>query len=300
MILSWNTKNITDRCLTSMKESIDFVKDNANVEVVVVDNASSDGSPEMISRNHQWVKLLSLKENLGYASGNNFGVKHTNFQNRFLILMNNDIYVKDKTIEEALDFMDKNPNCDVLGCYLEFPNGRFQPSAGYLPTPSSVWSWMWGLDKLPFIKNLFFPVHPKERIFFKKDRKVGWVMGAFLFMKREVFEKTKGFDEKFFMYMEEVEWCKRVEKAGYKIFYSPKFKITHVDKASALGDPERLIKIYKREIVGIVYYLRKHYPKDLGLLTFVIKVGVLFRFLAFSILGNKIRSRAYWQALKEL
>ena len=300
VIISWNTKDITDQCLSCLKKAVDFVKDRAEVEVIVSENASSDGSYEMIAKKHPWVKLYKLEQNFGYAIGNNFGFKKTNPRNKYLLLMNNDIYVRKSTIMEALNFMEENSQCDVLGCKLEYADGKFQPSAGFLPTPSSIWSWIWALDKLPIIKNFFLPVHPKSENFFREDRQVGWVMGAFLFMKREVFEKTKGFDESFFMYMEEVEWCRRVQKSGYKIFYSPKFSIIHLDKTSAFGNPKKLANIFRREILGIVYYLRRHYPKEVYWLVPVIKIGVLIRFLGFTILGNSLRRKAYWQALKEL
>jgi GT2 family glycosyltransferase len=196
--------------------------------------------------------------------------------------------------------MEENPQCDVVGCRLEYLDGRFQPSGGFLPTPGSVVSWICGLDKVPILKDFFLPVHPKNPKFFDKDRKVGWVMGAFLLMKRQVFENTKGFDENFFMYMEEVEWCRRIQKSGYNICYTPSFSVTHLDKASALGDTKRLAKIFRLEILGIVYYLRKHYPKQVKWLTPVIRIGVILRYLTFTLLGNKLRQDAYRQTLKDL
>ncbi|OGM06239.1 hypothetical protein A2129_02700 [Candidatus Woesebacteria bacterium GWC1_42_13] len=300
VILSWNTKDITDRCLSCLKKAEDFVKDRADVEVIVIDNASNDGSGEMIAKKHPWVRLFKMKKNLGYARGNNFGFKKANPRNNYLLIINSDVYVKEKTLFSALRYLEKNPTCDAIGCRLYYEDGRFQPSAGYLPTPKSVWSWIWGLDKLPIIKNFFLPVHPTERNFFVNDRQVGWVMGAFLFMKREVFEETQGFDENFFMYMDEVEWCRRVQESGYKICYTPNFSVIHLDKASAQGDPQKLTNIYRLEILGIVYFLRKHYLRQAKLLTLVVKIGVFFRFLAFTFLGNKIRRDAYLQAYREL
>jgi len=300
VIVSWNTRDITDKCLACMKKAVDFVKDRVNVEVIVVENASSDGTPEMIVKKHSWVKLINSGSDLGYAKGNNFGVKRTNKKNQYLLLINNDAYVRENTISDALNFFEKQPECDVLGCRLQYVDGRFQPSAGYLPTPFSVWTWIWGLDLIPLVKNWLKAVHPKDPSFFKSDREAGWVMGAFLFIKREVFEKTHGFDENFFMYMEEVEWCRRVHEAGYHIWYSPKFTITHVDKASAFGDPKELAKIFRKEILGLVYYLRKHYRQQIWWLLPIIKIGTLLRFLVFALLGNKMRQEAYLRTLQEL
>ncbi|HKB88346.1 MAG TPA: glycosyltransferase family 2 protein [Patescibacteria group bacterium] len=300
VIVSWNTKDITDRCLSAMKKAVAKVKSKADVEVIVVENDSEDGTAEMIAKKHPWVKLKPSGSDLGYGKGNNFGYKKANPKYDYLLLLNNDAYVNEDTLVKSLEYMEKNTNCDVLGCQLRFLDGRFQPSAGFLPNPTSVWSWIWGLDLVPGVNKLFKPFHPTDKDFFKKDREVGWTMGAFLFMKMEVFKKSGGFDENFFMYMEEVEWCRRVNMAGYKIWYTPGFWITHVDKASAMGKPEELAKIFRREILGFVYYLRKNYANQEYWFMPSIKAGIILRYLTFSILGNKMRQDAYSQTLKEL
>ena len=300
VIVSWNTKDITDKCLASMKRAVAYVKDKADVEVIVVENDSEDGTPEMIVKKHPWAKLRPSGSDLGYGKGNNFGYNLADKKNEYLLLLNNDAYVNEDTLAKSIDFMQKNSECDVMGCQLHFLDGRFQPSAGFLPTPTSVWSWIWGLDLVPVINMLFKPFHPKEKDFFKVDREVGWTMGAFLFMKMEVFKKSKGFDENFFMYMEEVEWCRRVKEAGGRIWYTPRFWVTHVDKASAMGKPEELAKIFRREILGFVYYLKKNYSDQAYWFVPAIKAGMLIRYLAFSLLGNKLRQSAYLQTFKDI
>lgn len=300
VIVSWNTRDITDVCLQKLKLAVDKVSRSLNVEVIVVDNASSDGSFEMISQKHRWVKLVNSGSNLGYAKGNNFGVKHSNPRFKYLLLLNNDAYVRPDTLENCLNFFSSNPGCDVLGCGLVFADGRFQPSAGYLPTPASSWTWLWGIDRLPFIKDFLKPVHPNSRKYFEFDRPVGWTMGAFLFMKRTVFAKTRGFDESFFLYMEEVEWCRRVRDLGFAVWYTPRFNITHLDKSHALKIPEKLSQIIRLEILGLVYFLKRYYSGSLFWLLPVIKIGVFARWLAFSLIGNNMRSRAYWQTFRQL
>lgn len=297
VIVSWNTKDITDKCLAQMKQAVDFVKDRADVEVIVVENASDDGSEQMIAKKYPWVALKPSGSDLGYGKGNNYGYKRTNPKYKYLLLLNNDAYVERETLTKCLDYFEENFECDVLGCKLHYEDGRFQPSAGYLPTPASVWSWIWGLELLPVIGKIFSPFHPKDPAFFEKTRRVGWVMGAFLFMKKEVYAKSKGFDENFFLYMEEVEWCRRVKEAGGKIWYNPAFSITHVDKASAKGDRLELSKIFRREILGFVYYLNKNYKNQSWWFIPAIKLGVAVRLLAFTLLGNKMRQDAYKQTL---
>lgn len=300
IIVSWNTKDVTDKCLAAMKEAVDFVKEKADVEVIVVENASEDGSPEMIAKKYPWVKLRPSGADLGYGKGNNFGFKKSDPKSKYILLLNNDAYVERETLTKSLEYFERNTKCDVMGCKLHFEDGRFQPSAGFLPTPATVWGWIWGLELIPLFGKLFSPFHPKDPNFFEKDRQVGWVMGAFLFMKREVFAKSNGFDENFFLYGEEVEWCRRAHEAGYKIWYTPDFSVTHVDKASAKGDPKELAKIFRREILGIIYYLEINYRDQMWWILPAVKVGVVLRLLIFSILGNTMRQDAYRQTLSEL
>lgn len=298
VIVSWNTKDITDQCLTSMKKAVAKVKGRADVEVIVVENDSEDGTPEMIAKKHPWVDLRKSGSDLGYGKGNNYGYERANHKYDYLLLLNNDAYVNEDTLVKSLDYMEKNKECDVMGCQLRFLDGRFQPSAGYLPTPVSVWTWIWGFGFIPGLKSLIRPFHPTDKDFFKKDREVGWTMGAFLFMKMDIFKKSGGFDENFFMYMEEVEWCRRVKQAGGRIWYTPKFWVTHLDKASAMGKPEELAKIFRREILGFVYYLNKNYKRQSWWFIPAIKLGVLLRLAVFTLLGNKMRIDAYKQTLE--
>ena len=253
---------------------------------------TTDGSGGMILRKHPWVNLVTSKENLGFAKGNNLGFKKTNPKNKYLLLLNSDAFIRKDTLIKSVKYFEENNKCDVLGCKLENKDGKLQPSAGYLPTPLSVSLWMMGLNR--------FGVHPKNKGFFKKSKEVGWVTGAFIFMKREVFEKTHGFDEKLFMYMEEVEWCKRAKNLGYRIFYTPGFSITHLDKASAQGLPENLTKVYRFEILGLKYYLGKYYHGHLIYLLPVIKLGIVARLIVFKFLGRELRQKAYSQLLKEI
>src|SRR3989304_8375953 len=94
IIISWNTRDITDTCLSFIKKAVNFVKDEADVEVIVSEHASKDGSAEMIAKKHPWVKLVPAGKDLGYGKGNNFGFKHTNHKYEYLLLLNNDAYVK--------------------------------------------------------------------------------------------------------------------------------------------------------------------------------------------------------------
>jgi len=289
IILSYNTKDVTFECLDRLALSIHSL--NKQVEVIVVENGN-DGTAEQIEKNYSWVKLVKPKKNTGFALGNNLGIKESSKNSKYYLFLNSDAFIEKDTLNKAFEFMENHSDCDVLGCQLKFGDGDFQPSAGSLPTPINISCWMLGLDV--FNKN---QVHPKSADFFSQDRIVGWVMGAFLFMKSEVVKSTQGFDEKFFLYMEEVDWCKRINEAGFKIWYTPSFSITHLDKTSSGGD--KTLGIIK-EALGLVYYTKKYFPKKTRLIKIVTKIGMGLRTVAFGIMGDMNRFNAHWQALKQL
>jgi GT2 family glycosyltransferase len=297
IVLSYNTKDVTFKCLERLKESADYL--GKPVEIIVVENGT-DGTVDAIKKEFPWIKILEPGENLGFAKGNNLGIKESDKNSKYYLFLNSDALVKGDTLKKVCEFMENHNNCDVLGCGLRLENGKFQPSGGFLPTPFSTSTWILGIDLLPLIGHFFKPFHQKNIKFFKSDREIGWVMGAFLFMKREVVEETKGFDENFFMYMEEVEWERRIQDAGFTIWYTPSFEITHLDKTSSKSDPEKFRKIFQKEILGVVYYLKKYYPDQIFWVLPLIKLGLLMRWMAFFVLGNKIRQLAYLETLKTI
>lgn len=287
IICTYNTKELTCECLDRLKKSIDFL--NKPVEVVVIENGS-DGTGAVIKKKYSWVKLVEPSENTGFAKGNNLGIKASDKQARYYLFLNTDALVSPDTLSKALRFMENHIDCAAMGCKLKFGDGRMQPSAGFLPDPVNTIFWMLGLDRFSGK-----PVHPKDKEFFRKEREVGWVMGAFLLMRREIVEKTKGFDETFFMYMEEVDWCQRIHKLGLKIWYTPGFEITHLDKASSQYNIEKPLT---REIQGLRYYLKRYYPSYDFLIRVIIWFGVFGRWLGFNLIGDKNRASIYGNILK--
>ena len=285
IVLSYNTKDITDECLKRVKEA-------GPAEVIVVDNASTDGSPEMIKKKYPSFKLIVSKINTGFAGGNNIGMEASTKQH--ILLLNSDAYIEKDTIFKALQYFETHPDCAVLGCKLVLPDGRMQPSAGFLPTPLNTVLWISGLARFPFFDKFARPIHPKDKTFFTKAREVEWVMGAFFILKREVFEETHGFDGSIFMYGEEVEWCKRIRNKGLKTFYVPNFQITHLDKASSKFEVEKPLL---NEIKGVVRFFKKHYAEKYPLIKAVLLISLCMRLMVFIILGKWQRVRAYKDAL---
>jgi GT2 family glycosyltransferase len=293
IVLSYNTKDITNECLTRVKVAkLATEKALGNkVETVVVENASEDGSLEMIRQKHSWAKLIVSKTNTGFSGGNNLALKEV--KTSFVLLLNSDAYIEEDTLIKAMEYFEKNPECDVLGCKLKFADGRLQPSGGYLPTPLNTVLWISGLSIIPGLDS--HPIHPRDKSFFTEEKEVDWVMGAFFMFKKEVYNKTGGFDETIFMYGEEVEWCKRIKDNGFKMFYAPEFAITHLDKASSKF---MLEKPLLNEIKGIVRFFKQHYKAQYSWVSLVMRVCLMMRVVAFTLLGNGQRRRAYVEAMK--
>ncbi len=296
IICTYNTKTLTLICLDNLKKSI--AKLGKPVETIVIENGN-DGTGKLIKKEYPWVKLIEPKENTGFAKGNNLGIRSANKNSKYYLLLNSDALIKEETLTKAVAFME-NHKVDVLGCKLLLEDGTLQASGGYLPNPISVVAWIWGLDLIPVINTFLRPVHPKNKSLFDENNEFGWVMGAFLFLKKEVIEATKGMDENLFMYMEEVEWCKRIRDSGFSIWYTPSFEITHLDKASSKADPSKIKQIFKTEILGIIYYLKKYYNLQLFWLIPAIRIGLIARIIAFSLIGNNMRKVAYLETLKAI
>lgn len=286
IIVSYNTQAITDRCLAAVEDS----RLENPFEIIVVDNASTDGSVEMIKTKHPKVKLIASKTNTGFTGGNNLAMKQAT--GNYFLLLNSDAFLQENTLSQCLEAIK---NADVIGCKLTFEDGSLQPSAGYLPNPLNTFLWVWGLDVFPILRNIIPSVHPQIKSFFESTHSVGWVTGAFMFMKREVYDKTSGFDEKYFMYTEEVDWCKRMHNEKFTVKYVANFSIVHLMGASTGKNVS-----YIKEMQGLVYYFKKHYPAVAPLMKIIIKTGNMARIIAFEVTGNKTRANIYREIVQSL
>jgi len=294
IILSYNTKDITKRCLEKLVLAKKYCeKKMANkIEIIVLDNASEDGSLQMLKTDFPKLKIIESKENLGFSKGNNLLLKQ--IKTPYILFLNSDVYVQEDSLYKALAYFKVNKNCDALGVRLNYGTGKLQPSSGNLPNPFNIIFWILGLSLLPIIKNIIPPFHPKNQNYFSKAHKVGWVMGAFFLIKKEIFDKTNGFDENLFMHMEEIEWSKRISNAGFKIWYVPQIEVIHLHGASTNFD---LSNSFLNELKGIKYYLKKHYILSYFPVKLFLILGLMLRIVAFSILGKRKRAGIYMKGL---
>lgn len=289
IILSYNTKAVTDICLRRIRRAQRYCEERMGnrIQTIVIEQGSSDGSLTMIREKYPWVKLVALKENVGFTRGNNLGMRRA--RTPYLLVMNNDVYVEAKTIFQCVEFMERRSDCGVLTVGLRYPDGRFQPSGGYLPNPLNTLLRLLELDRVPLLRNLVHPIPVTWKGFWRKEREIGWASGAFLFLRREVFEATGGFDERLFWYGDDLEWAKRIHDKGFRIFYTPSIVVTHVHGASSKGD---VFEPYRKQLEGYLYFNSKYYPRWVSPIRFVMRVSLLGRSLIFSAI-DRMKAEAY-------
>jgi len=275
IILSWNTKSLLHDCLKSLK---------GDGEVIVVDNGSTDGSVQMVQKEFPRVKLIKNQKNLGFGAANNQGIKAA--QGDYLLLLNSDTVVKNDAPLKMAEFLSENPQVGVVGCRLLNPDGSLQPSAG--PFPSLGVTFMM-LFLEHWLKNFV-------RTSFPKVTEVDWVMGAALMTRREVIKKVGLMDEGIFMYMDEVEWCYRIKKAGFKVFFSPEASIIHFfGGSSQTGRETPILNIYR----GLIYFYQKHYSvSQLKILKFMLKLKAGIAWALGKVTGNPYLIKTYVQAFQ--
>jgi GT2 family glycosyltransferase len=241
IIVNWNTRDITRACLRSVSEhaaSLDY-------EVIVVDNASSDGSAEMIRAEFPAVRLIANESNVGFGRANNQAMRVARGQ--YFFLLNSDTVIFDDAIERLVNFIASDASIGIAGCKLLFEDRTLQASCSRFPSLRVAL-----LEDLMLYK--FLPRRLQGELllggYWPHDhtRDVDAVWGAAMILRRQVFEQTGGFDERIFMYGEDLEWCMRVRDHGWRIAFTPAAAIIHLNHKSSeqkYGD-ERIDLCHKR------------------------------------------------------
>src|SRR3990167_11341194 len=226
--ISYNTRQILLDCLNSIIKNTKGL----TYEIIVVSTGSNDGSLEMIrdfaTQNSQ-VILVDAKENIGFGRGNNLGAIKA--KGKYLLFLNSDTLIFDNALKKAVEIVRKHPKIGAYSCRLLNADRSFQPSGGHFPTFGSLIAWQLFIDDLPLIGDLIPSFHPKQSQY-DKNQKMDWVTGAFIMVKKSVFDSVGGFDKTIFMYTEEMELCYRLAKIGYSTFYTNSPAIIHLGGAS--------------------------------------------------------------------
>jgi GT2 family glycosyltransferase len=264
VIVSFNTKAMLRDCLKSVFEEAGQMA-GAAVEVHVVDNASKDGSPEMVEREFPAVRLTRSAENLGFGAANNVALRTILDEGRarYIILLNSDAFPQAGAFFLALRMMDATPEAGCGGARLVYPDGRDQPSARRFHSL---------LDDAMVATGLA-GTFPKSRFFGRAHRtwadageatEADWIPGAFMILRPEALRQVGLFDERFFLYYEEVDLCRRLWATGWKVWYWPEIVVTHVCGESArtvreLDYASREAQVVQWRMRSTLLYYRKHH-----------------------------------------
>lgn len=267
IIVNWKVKDLLEKCLRSIfNETRDI-----SFEVFVVDNNSGDGSAEMVREKFPQVNLMASPENLGFAKGNNLAIKKS--QGKYILLLNPDTEILDNALGKMVKFMDAHPKCGIAGCKLLNPDLTLQPSVRAFPTLASQILILLKLHHLfPHSKAMY--KYLVQDFDYEKVQEVDQVMGAFMMIRREVIGKIGLLDENFWIWFEEVDFCKNAKDADFKILYTPEAKIIHHFGQSfkqAMG-----IKKQKDFNRSLSHYFKKHGTKGEWLVIQILRPLSLF------------------------
>ncbi len=257
LIVTYNSSRLIGALLDRLASEI---KDMA-AEVIIVDNASQDGTAEFIMQHYPWVQLMASKENLGFAAGNNLAARAALGRN--LLLLNPDAIPDEGALQQALVMLAQHADVGLAGGELRGADGRHQPSARMFPTLRDEFFTLSGLAAR-FPKSAFFARLDRHWADAEQAAVVDWIPGAFVFIPAKVFEDLGGFDERFFMYYEEVDLCQRIQQAHLKTYYWPNLKAMHIGgesaktvKSARLSKSGSQLESWRMRS-GLLYY-RKHH-----------------------------------------
>lgn len=264
VILSYNTRELLRNCLRSVLAGAGALR----YHVCVVDNASTDGSAEMVQRDFPQVQLIVNRANVGYSAGNNLGARWFGFGGptsvptdtlpRYLLLLNPDTIVPPPTFAEMVAYMDAYPRVGVAGPRVRLLDGSLDKACRRsFPTPQVSFYRLVGLSRL-FPQSRRFNAYNLDYLPEDAVHPVDSVVGAYMQLRREAVLQVGLLDEQFFMYGEDLDWAKRIKDAGWEIWYNGRSEITHVKRAASSQSARSRVDFY--EAMWIFY--RKHYQRQ--------------------------------------
>jgi hypothetical protein len=265
-IVNWNTKDLLCNCIESINNNTTIY---INYEIIVLDNNSSDGSVEMVRQRFPNCILLESKDNIGFSAGNNACLRKAH--GKYIFFLNPDTILSTNALLGMFNFLEINSDMGAVGCKLLNQDKSIQfICARTYPTLFNQLTYLLMLNKLL----------PKSKIFstiemgywdHKDSQIVDCLSGACIFARKSIIEELSGFDEKYFMYGEDVDLCYRIKKAGWKIYYLASEEIYHLEGQSSRKRTERNFAAIKQRESNL-YFFSKHYGK----LSSYIYRGIIF------------------------
>jgi len=252
VIICWNNLNVIRECLRSIYDGTHTTE----FEILVTDNGSTDSSVQYIRENYPAVRVVENGANLGFAKGNNCGIRQTT--GTYVLILNPDTIIHDGSLDRWIAFADRHPNVGAFGCRVQNPDGSYQVSARPFPTIARYWIAALYLRFLGRISDAFVSdQYPRWKG--DTERPVDWQSGCCLMVRGDLLRRLGGFDERFFYHFEEVDLCKRVWDSGFSIRFTAEASITHL----GWQVPGRLPIGFEIEKLRNRYrYFYKHYGEN--------------------------------------
>lgn len=267
IVVNWNTKELLQNCLSSLYEK----NNSINFETYVIDNASNDGSAEMVEKNFAEVHLVLNNENIGFARANNQAIKLSN--TKYILLLNSDTEFKTiESLRKIVLFLEEHSNIGIVGVRLVFPNGSLQAAGRDFIS-------IWGLIKSqllfsrsPVLMNFKALLNKKRQL---RPYKTDFVDGAFFFIRRTVVNQIGLMNENYFMYGEDMEWCLRARKAGWEVAVLPEIEVIHHHGKSTV---QNLPHVLKQNVINNCNIIKNLYGRGQAKMAYIIyMIGMLLR-----------------------
>lgn len=255
IIVNYNTKQLTSNCIDSILQDITDI----NYEIIVLDNASNDGSIDFFKEKYSSIQIISNPYNYGFGKANNIGAKHA--KGKYLLFLNSDTIINENACLKFFNKMEENPEIASCGGNLMHANGLKNISYGNFPT-LTMYFFEIGL------KKFFDSYYTKElsagcKAQFDIPAKIDYICGADIFIRKAVFDLLNGFDEEIFLYFEETDLFKRMQEKGFSSIIFPDINIIHLSGQSTKTRKQSSSNLYYR---SKFYYFKKHHPNSIFLL----------------------------------
>jgi GT2 family glycosyltransferase len=282
LIVSWNTCKLLKDCLLSVYDQTKVI----DFEVIVIDNASTDGSAEMVKKEFPQAILISNPDNRGFAAANNQGMKIA--KGRYVLLLNPDTIVLDGAIQKSVAYADDHQDIGILGCQVWLNNKEIQQTCFSFPSVCGLIIQKTGLCRM----------FPRSGVF-GREKMVGWnrdterevdvVSGMFMLVRKSAIDQVGLMDEDYFVYAEETDWCFRFRRAGWKCVFTPTARIIHLDGGSKSTE-QISVRMFVQQQKSLLIF----YKKQRGVVSWAVARGIyilsmLFRYSVFVILSLLMR-----------
>jgi len=228
IVVSYNTAGLLHECIGALRTSAA----NMRLQIIIVDNASSDGSAELIKKDFPDCHLIENAVNVGFGRANNQALEFV--EGRYVLLLNTDAFVAPETLGKTVAFMEAHPECGILGVRLTGRHGDLQPAARYFPTPWNLFLKRSGLHRWPIFSGTRLVDDADWEVHAVRD--CDWVPGCYYLVRRQVIENVGLFDPRYFLYCEEVDHCLATKRAGWSVKCFPGTTVIHIGGESAKSD----------------------------------------------------------------